>query len=111
MSHSAFATRFASTGDPDAFAGLVGVAIGLAGASKPEPLVAPSPHQADESRLLLGFAGRVRLLKPDGSEPSRLSGDDAVNAGADMPTRAAAVSLKAAATKARTLSLTLFDWR
>jgi RNA polymerase sigma factor (sigma-70 family) len=53
---------------------LAGVAIGLAdGAPKPTPIpaVAPAPRAADESRLVLGFAGHVRFLKPDGTEVSR----------------------------------------
>jgi RNA polymerase sigma factor (sigma-70 family) len=61
---------------------LAGVAIGLAGAwgveapeaprPAPIPAVAPAPRAADESRLVLGFAGHVRFLKSDGTEVSRL---------------------------------------
>ncbi len=67
---------------------LAGVAMGLADdAPKPAPAVAPAPRVADESRLVLGFAGHVRFLKPDGTEVSRLTGAEAIKAGADLPTR------------------------
>ncbi|MDY3555093.1 sigma-70 family RNA polymerase sigma factor [Gemmata sp. JC717] len=57
---------------------LVGVTLGL-GADRPgpAPAVAPAPRPADESRLMLGFAGHVRLLKADGTEVARVTDADA----------------------------------
>jgi hypothetical protein len=72
-----------------AFVLLAGVAIGLADEAPkpaPTPVVAPAPRATDESRLVLGFAGHVRFLKPDGAEVVRLTGADAIKAGADLPT-------------------------
>ncbi|QJW96735.1 sigma-70 family RNA polymerase sigma factor [Frigoriglobus tundricola] len=69
---------------------LVGVAVGLAD-EVPKPAPAPAdaraPRAADESRLVLGVAGQVRFLKPDGTEVSRLTGTEVIRAGADLPTR------------------------
>ncbi|MDY3556106.1 sigma-70 family RNA polymerase sigma factor [Gemmata sp. JC717] len=71
---------------------LVGVTLGLgAEPFKPAPATAPAPRPADESRLVLGFGGHIRLLKPDGTEVSRVTGAAVVKAGADMPTREASI--------------------
>jgi RNA polymerase sigma factor (sigma-70 family) len=69
---------------------LAGVALGLADEvprPAPPPVAAPAPRAADTSRLVLGFAGHVRFLKPDGSEVERLTAAEVMKAGADLRTR------------------------
>ncbi|HEX4610681.1 MAG TPA: sigma-70 family RNA polymerase sigma factor [Urbifossiella sp.] len=63
---------------------LAGVGIGLGG-EPPPATPAPALSAADESRLIVGFSGHVRLLKSDGAEVGRVTGDAAVRAGADVP--------------------------
>ncbi|MDB5313795.1 MAG: sigma-70 family polymerase sigma factor [Gemmataceae bacterium] len=86
---------------------LAGVATGLADEvpkPAPAPAIAPAPRAADESRLVLGLAGHVRFLKSDGTEVSRLTGDAAVKAGADIPTQSRSLDnfLNATATASAT---------
>ncbi len=73
---------------------LASVAVAFSGEPpKEKPIIAPAQVVAEESRLILGLGGHVRFLKPDGTEVSRLTGAEAVKAGADMPTRSLSVGL------------------
>ena len=63
-------------------------AAGLAAYARPAGETAPEPRPADPSRLIVGFAGHVRYLTPDGREVGRVTGDQVKAAGAEINTRA-----------------------
>jgi RNA polymerase sigma factor (sigma-70 family) len=76
-------------------AAVVVAAAGLvaADARPAAPEVAPAPRPADPTRLIVGFAGHVRYLTPDGREVGRVTGDQVKAAGADFHTRQLSVGL------------------
>lgn len=102
LTEAVMKSRFPIPWKPALCSLLAGIAIALGGET-PRPLptpaavstrvAAPMPRAADASRLLLGFGGHVRFLKADGSEVDRLTGEQAVKAGADMHLHTATLSV------------------
>ncbi|MBX9584558.1 MAG: DPP IV N-terminal domain-containing protein, partial [Gemmataceae bacterium] len=73
-------------------AAVVVAAAGLGAYARPAaPEEAPAPRPADPSRLIVGFAGHVRYLTPDGREVARVTGDQVKAAGAEINTRTLAI--------------------